>query len=357
MSRLMEWTGFIATLVMVIGIGVYALFEPARQAAAQASLQAGDIRAATDLYAQNCAICHGAAGEGLGAAPPLNGDGLRTADPAELARVIANGRYNTAMAAWQVEYGGTLTGAQIDQVVTLIQHGDWTAVGARVAGLGLQPPTAVQVEVPADLLAQVSALPGGDALSRGLSLYGEDCVACHGANAEGTAIAPALNTDELRARLADADLARTIAQGVPGTLMAGWGNALSEQEIADLVAVIRRWGDLQTAGLALPAIEIAAAPATPEMIAAGQQLFSVACTNCHGRSAQGTRMAPALYNRTFLSQTPDAAIYQIIANGVPGTFMPAWGGRLSDADLNALVAYLRSLEAAAPAIGAPPAGP
>lgn len=37
--------------------------------------------------------------------------------------------------------------------------------------------------------------------------------------------------------------------------------------------------------------------------------------------------------------------------------MPAWGGRLSDADLNALVAFLRSLEATAPVIGASPARP
>ncbi len=59
-------------------------------------------------------------------------------------------------------------------------------------------------------------------------------------------------------------------------------------------------------------------------------------------------MATAL--RWHLEQTPDAAIYQIIAGGVSGTLMPAWGNRLSDYDLQSLVAYLRSNAATAPSI-------
>ncbi len=61
-------------------------------------------------------------------------------------------------------------------------------------------------------------------------------------------------------------------------------------------------------------------------------------------------MAPALNNQLFLSETPDAAIYQIIAGGVPGTLMPTWGSRLSDYEIQTLVAYLRSLEESAPSI-------
>ena len=64
-------------------------------------------------------------------------------------------------------------------------------------------------------------------------------------------------------------------------------------------------------------------------------------------------MAPALNNQLFLSETPDAAIYQIIAGGVPDTLMPAWGNRLTDYDLQSLVAYLRSFEPTAPAIVPP----
>ena len=61
-------------------------------------------------------------------------------------------------------------------------------------------------------------------------------------------------------------------------------------------------------------------------------------------------MAPALINQIFLSETPDAAIYQIIAGGVPDTLMPAWGSRLTDRDIQSLVAFMRSKEPSAPVI-------
>ena len=64
-------------------------------------------------------------------------------------------------------------------------------------------------------------------------------------------------------------------------------------------------------------------------------------------------MAPALNNQLFLSETPDAAIYQIIAGGVPDTLMPAWGSRLNDTEIQSIVAFLRSLEDTAPSIVPP----
>lgn len=39
--------------------------------------------------------------------------------------------------------------------------------------------------------------------------------------------------------VADADIARVIAQGAPGTLMASWARALTDAEVADLVALAR----------------------------------------------------------------------------------------------------------------------
>ena len=87
-----------------------------------------------------------------------------------------------------------------------------------------------------------------------------------------------------------------------------------------------------------------------ELIAEGKRLFNIACKSCHGVDGYGTPMAPALNNQIFLSETPDAAIYQIIAGGVPDTLMPAWGSRLNDQSLQALVAFLRSQEETAPPI-------
>ena len=191
------------------------------------------------------------------------------------------------------------------------------------------------------------------AVAEGLELYATNCVACHGANGEGTTLAPALNTNDLRNRLTDADIARIVAQGVPGTLMAGWERALEVGEIEAVTSLLRRWPELDAAGVALPVVEAAAIDMSPEAIASGAKLYNILCTQCHGVEAYGTQLAPALNDQTFLSQTPDAAIQQIIAGGVSGTSMPAWGGYLTEADIAAITAYLRNMEATAPATAAP----
>lgn len=66
-------------------------------------------------------------------------------------------------------------------------------------------------------------------------------------------------------------------------------------------------------------------------------------------------MAPALNVQSFLTQTNNQAIKAIISQGVPNTRMPAWGGRLSDDELNALVSFIRSWEPTAPAVAQRPA--
>jgi mono/diheme cytochrome c family protein len=107
------------------------------------------------------------------------------------------------------------------------------------------------------------------------------------------------------------------------------------------------------AGVTLPVVEAAPIDMSPEAIASGAKLYNILCTQCHGVEAYGTRLAPALNNQTFLSQTSDAAIQQIISGGVTGTSMPAWGGYLTQADIAAITAYLRNLELTAPTMATP----
>lgn len=352
MTRYMTWLGFLGTLLIVAALGIAALREPARQVRAAEAVQAAAVIEGTDLYAQNCTACHGASGEGLAAYPPLDSEGVQGMDAETLYRVIERGRYNTAMAAFGVDEGGILTQMQINSLAVMIQAGTWDTVAARVAELGLTPPQITVLEVPPETLALVQALPAGDSLANGLTTYAENCAACHGANGEGSSLAPALNNPEQRARLTDDDLTRVITQGVPGTLMASWNSALDSTQITDVVALIRRWDEVTQSGIQMPVIEAAPVDMSPEAVASGQRLYSLLCTQCHGATGFGTPLAPALNNKTFLSQTPDAAIQQIISLGVTGTSMPAWGGYLTEADIAAVTAYLRSLEATAPVIAA-----
>ncbi|MBN2471526.1 MAG: c-type cytochrome [Anaerolineae bacterium] len=350
MTREMQWMGFFATLLIMVVLGTVALREPVRQVEAAQRLQAEAIVSGMDIYAEHCVICHGAAGEGLGAYPVLDSAGVQGMDTLDLVRVVERGRYNTAMAAYGVTEGGILSGAHINALATLIQHGDWNQVAARVEALGLTPPVLEIAEVSEEMLQTVGLLENGESLTAGLTLYAENCAACHGANGEGTTLAPAVNSTELRARMDDAALVRVIEQGVPGTLMAAWNAALTDTETADLVSLIRRWEEIEAAGIEMPVVEAPAIDMSPETLATGEWLYGLLCAQCHGANGFGSPLAPALNNQLYLAETPDAAIQQIIAMGVQGTSMPAWGGRLTDADLAALTAYIRSWEPDAPAI-------
>ncbi len=348
MTSTMRWLALLGTGMSVAALGIAILREPTRQADATENLHQTMLTEGIDLYAQNCVACHGANGEGIASYPPLTT--AVTMEEQTLYNTIERGRYNTAMAAFGTDEGGILTMMQMESLVVMLQANTWETVAARVATLGLTPPEIAVAEIPEETLALVASLPNGSALSTGLTIYAENCAACHGANGEGSTIAPALNTDELRMRLSDADIARIIQEGVPGTVMASWAGALDSSQQQAIISLISSWGELNAAGIALPTIETAPLDTSPEAVANGQRLFGMLCTQCHGIDGYGSPIAPALNNQTFLSQTPDAAIQQIIAGGVTGTNMPAWAGYLTETDIAAITAYLRSLQPTAPIV-------
>jgi mono/diheme cytochrome c family protein len=352
MTQSMKWIGMLATLVIVIMIPYYVWAEPYQQETLRDEYYTKAVLTTSDLYAENCAVCHGAAGEGIGENPALNSETLRLMSNTDLSRVIARGRDNTLMAAWAVEEGGIFTNAQIQDFVSFVQQVNWDYVEVRVAELGLTPPQVIEMEVSAEMLASLSELQNGEALQDGLQVYAGNCAACHGANGSGTIIAPAIDSPDLRATSRD-EIVDLISYGVAGTLMAGWEKILSPEELTAAVDLIYRWPELVQADIEFPKVEVMSVPASADLIAAGDQLFNIACKSCHGVDGYGSPMAPALNNQIFLTQTPDAAIYQIIAGGAPNTLMPAWGNRLTDYDIQSLVAFLRSLENTAPVIVPP----
>ena len=349
MTTPMKIIGFWATLVILAIIPIYSWMEPKNQENLLADYYTDAVLASTDQYAENCAVCHGAAGQGIGDTPPLNSEAVRMMSTNDLIKVISRGRDNTLMAAWAVEEGGIFSTSQVNDLVTFVQQANWEYVDVRVSELGLTPPEVIQMEVSDEMLASITALQGGETLALGLTTYAENCAACHGSNGAGTMIAPAIDSVDLRARPKD-EIISLVNNGVNGTLMASWQNIIAPEEINAAVEMIFRWDELIATGVEFPEVEVMTFASTPEMIADGQQLFNIACKSCHGVDGYGSPMAPALNNQIFLEQTPDAAIYQIIAGGVSGTLMPAWGSRLSDYDLQSLVAYLRSNEANAPSI-------
>ena len=74
-------------------------------------------------------------------------------------------------------------------------------------------------------------------------------------------------------------------------------------------------------------------------------LFSENCAACHGTEGRGGA-AIALANPVYLAIADDASIRKVIAQGVPGTAMPAFaqsaGGMLTDAQIDVITKEIRS---------------
>ena len=85
----------------------------------------------------------------------------------------------------------------------------------------------------------------------------------------------------------------------------------------------------------------------------GTRLFEQNCAQCHGSQGIGDE-APTLNAKEFLDSTSDQQIHHLVAAGISGSEMPAWsiefGGPFTDQQILEIVAYLRSLEKAAPSV-------
>jgi cytochrome c55X len=73
----------------------------------------------------------------------------------------------------------------------------------------------------------------------------------------------------------------------------------------------------------------------------GAAIFAQDCAGCHGDNAQGGGVGPTLVSAEMKAQSDDF-FRQTILNGRPGTAMPAWQGRLTDQEIEDIIAFLRS---------------
>ena len=197
---------------------------------ATAYAQGGDATRGAQLFAQNCAVCHGDRAQGrIGATLRKDFPGIRV--DALLKETISNGVQGSVMPAWSQAKGGPLTDAQIDDLVAFIRS------------LGHEAPTVI-LPVPTATNLPLSPLavkfPPGDA-TRGATVFAQNCVVCHGDQGQGRIGAtlqkdwPGINVDAL--------IENTIARGVAGTKMPAWaksnGGPLSDQEIADVAQFVQ----------------------------------------------------------------------------------------------------------------------
>jgi mono/diheme cytochrome c family protein len=159
----------------------------------------------------------------------------------------------------------------------------------------------------------------------GQRIFDGTCQTCHGAAGVGDAGrgGPALNTTGLKHGDGDADLFRTIRQGVSGTQMPPY-KGLRDEQVWQLVSYLRT---LQNRGASPEASRGAMVPEGD--VAAGEALFygKAACAACHEINARGGVTGPDLSNAGRLTS---AAIRQKIVSPndplPPAPVLPRGGG-------------------------------
>jgi mono/diheme cytochrome c family protein len=185
------------------------------------------------------------------------------------------------------------------------------------------------------------------------------CAQCHGEQGGGgvspdvpalTSVSKQLTPAQLR-RILDHGLGESANPTKP--YMPVWGEVISSRQVSDLIAYLR-------AGL--PAVPTAVPVQIPEGQGAavkGASLYvHYGCINCHGPNGLGgvpnpqspDKTIPPLSGADFRHEfNTDAKIIDVIRSGsvigrAPIVSMPHWGGIIPPEQLNALVAYIKTLK-------------
>lgn len=213
-------------LARVLGAGLLAaLLLMVFSTAAMA--QEGDITRGSQIFDANCAVCHGADGQGRVGADLSNE--WPAIDPTAFTRaVIEQGVAGTPMTPWSQQYGGPLDAQEIEDVVAFV-----TSLSG---GRSDMAPTATPFPV-----TPVPTVPGstGDPTA-GKALFVTNCAMCHGEDGQGRSGA---SLDQGFASINPQQFVRaTVAEGIENSAMPAWsqtnGGPLTESEIDNISAFI-----------------------------------------------------------------------------------------------------------------------
>lgn len=160
--------------------------------------------------------------------------------------------------------------------------------GRRAAGFGLVGLTLVLFSglwtsvLPAEDKPITNPKAGNpEAIKEGSSLFRGNCSPCHGLNATGGGRGPDLTAGRWAHGSSDAEIFRTISQGVPGTEMPA--NSFEDSETWAIIAYLRSVGS--------PRHSMNSGGQTK-----GEKLFfaSAGCSQCHMVKGNGGRLGPDL---------------------------------------------------------------
>lgn len=211
-----------------------------------------------------------------------------TGTEAQLRDLIRKGGQHLSMPAWQ----GTLSGTDLETL--------------------------------AEYVTDPTGTPAGK------TLFGQHCSACHG---DRVPSAPDLESAR-----------RIIGGGGAHVTMPVWGKILTPEQLDALVQYTL----------------VAGKPTGTE---AGSRLFASNCAACHGQVGQGGPnparsgdMIPPISSAEFLATRDDTTLRNIISQGQPdlgmNPFGSAYGGPLSDDEIDSVLAFIRGWQTNPPEVPA-----
>jgi cbb3-type cytochrome c oxidase subunit III len=133
-----------------------------------------------------------------------------------------------------------------------------------------------------------------------------------------------------------------------GGVMPAWKGQLTNAEIAAVLSYVRSaWGNKAP----IVSEEQVAGASAPSGLS-GAQIFATKCAGCHQAHGQGTESIPPLAGNPAVTASEPKLMIATVVNGHSGPLtvngkvyngkMPTWSGQLSNADIAAVVTYVRS---------------
>jgi mono/diheme cytochrome c family protein len=103
--------------------------------------------------------------------------------------------------------------------------------------------------------------------------------------------------------------------------------------------------DSPSASSAVTVAHLESSHSSPPDVQSGAKIFADNCAPCHGADGKGVAAmkTPNFMNPAVQAALSDAMVIKTIREGKTGTAMPAWRGKLSDAEINSVAAFVRSL--------------
>lgn len=195
----------------------------------------GNNKLGGQIFAGNCASCHGREGEGASGPQLNNPTFLRTASDGLLLSTIILGRSGTPMQSMVKGQEGLaqIPPDQVQDVISYLRLWDFE-----------------QDWIKPRAIAEMSER----AINSGRVLFSGNCSGCHGPSGRGVRdgpkyYAPALNNPEFLEAASDGFLLATIARGRSATPMRPFGlgsggiTSLRSDQISDIVSFIRTWSE------------------------------------------------------------------------------------------------------------------